>query len=476
MWDAHPRRRVLNCAVQSPLNESRGKIDLSMEEPKLHAEIAPRWAERGRPLVFGLVVVAAVLGVYWTSLPAPFTLDDYRWILFNGRIRTFEYLIWNPGPRPVVQASLWLNYSLGQVYPVGYRLFNVLVHCAAALVLMDIVRRTLRLISERPGAARWADLLALQVALIWALHPLQTQSVTYVIQRCESMMGMFYLLCLYGLLRGSQSKKAWLWYALSIVALALGLRCKAVIVTAPVLLLLFDRAYLAAGWREILRKRWDVYLGLMVIDRQLLLVAYDKLTSPRTISQVTPVGPESVTPWEYLSTQPQVILHYLRLALWPDVLCFDYRWPIAASPWEIYVPGGLVVGLLLLSLLAYIRRPRVGFLCLAFFIILAPTSSFAPLHDLAAEHRMYLPLAPLAVLFVLAWHAAFARWLPPKNRLLRIAPHALLIVVAIALGTRTVYRNRDYLDPVLLWSTVLEVAPHNKRAAEWRERHQRRNW
>jgi tetratricopeptide (TPR) repeat protein len=170
-----------------------------------------------------------------------------------------------------------------------------------------------------------------------------------------------------------------------------------------------------------------------------------------------------VTPWEYFRTQPQVILHYLRVSVWPDVLCLDYMWPVADSAWEIYPAGLGVVLLLVVCMIGYWRRPQIAFLGLALFLILAPTSTFMPIRDLAVEHRMYLPLAALAAALVLLvdWLATRFVTDAAARKLLLVGG---LVIVAIALAARTHVRNRDYMDPVRLWTKVLHAAPNNFRA------------
>ena len=138
-----------------------------------------------------------------------------------------------------------------------------LVHLCAGLTLFGIVARTLRLPRMSEQFEKSAEWIAFAIALIWLVHPLQTQSVTYVIQRCESMMGMFYLLTLYCVLRGSQATRGWPWYAAGIAAIWLGMGCKEVMATAVVVVPLYDRVFLASSWREVFQRRWAFYLGFV---------------------------------------------------------------------------------------------------------------------------------------------------------------------------------------------------------------------
>jgi len=170
-----------------------------------------------------------------------------------------------------------------------------------------------------------------------------------------------------------------------------------------------------------------------------------------------------VTPVEYLRTQPAVILHYLRLAFWPRPLCLDYAWLVADAPREIYPAAAVVLAMLVASVAAFRYSAGVGFLGLSLFIVLAPSSSIVPIADLAFEHRMYVPLAAVVTLTVLALHGLGRACLrDPSAR--RLAGAGGLGAVAVVLALLTLERNRDYRDPVRLWSKVLDVAPHNPRA------------
>jgi hypothetical protein len=146
---------------------------------------------------------AAAVGVglvaYHNGFTGPFLLDDEGRVVQNPQIRQL-WPLWDVmahSGRPIVELSMAINYALGGLNVWGYHVFNVAVHILAGLVLFGIVRRTLAsepLRARYGGAARW---LALAVSTIWMVHPLQTAAVTYVSQRAESLMGLFYLLTLY---------------------------------------------------------------------------------------------------------------------------------------------------------------------------------------------------------------------------------------------------------------------------------------
>ena len=206
-----------------------------------------------------VLVIAAGLFAYHDSFTGAFVFDDVPSIPENATIRHL-WPIWQclspphgdrvtVEGRPLINLSLALNYALGGYNVWGYHALNLTVHILAGLTLLGIVRRTLLqpALRERFGTA--ANELALVVALLWTLHPLQTESVTYIIQRAESIVGLFYLLTVYCFIRAVDSPQCRLWYSLSVAACALGMASKEVMVSAPVMVLLYDRAFLSGSLR-----------------------------------------------------------------------------------------------------------------------------------------------------------------------------------------------------------------------------------
>jgi Flp pilus assembly protein TadD len=299
--------------------------------------------------------------------------------------------------------------------------------------------------------------VGLAVAAVWLLHPLNTQSVTYVVQRCESMMGLCFLAACAGFLRGATAERhsKW-WYAGAWVAALVGVGCKEMMVALPPLLLLLDRTFLTGSWRESLRERWKV-LALLAIPPLIGVVAL--FASGLVTGKEATVGAGVLlfTPYSYALTQTEVILHYLRLAVWPTGLALDYLdWPARQSLKEVW-PTALGLGVLLAATTYGVVRNRVwAFPAAWFFVNLAPTSSFVPLQDAAFEHRMYLPLIGVVVLFVgaVVWAA--------RGRAPRVGG-AVLGLVAVVLGFLTVVRNEDYANPVKMHGKNVEQRPNNSR-------------
>lgn len=435
------------------------------------------------------VVVIGGLIAYASSFGGVFLFDDVPHIVENSHIRSLADL----GDilatrRPVVTLSLAINYALGGLNPWGYHLFNMVVHILAGMTLFAVVRRTLltdRLRESYGPASAWIAAIA---ALLWTVHPLQTESVTYVIQRGESLMGLFYLLTLYCLMRGvsaspqlnlapaakrrDRSERASvgspaIWYAAAILCCALGMGSKAVMITAPIVVLLFDRIFLAATIAEIVRRRWWLYAGLAATWLVLVACGVTRGVLQSEGAATVGFGVRDVTPEQYALTQPEVIRHYLKLCIWPYPLCLDYRWPPVEG---LAQAVGSLAGLLALlgaTIWALVRKPTLGFVGVWFFAILLPTSSFIPIRDLAFEHRMYLPLASFVLLLVLAVHHAL-QWLRRQGRLstpgTRFVAAVLALLSAGGLTFATAARNIDYHDEVAMWSQIIAMRPDHARA------------
>jgi tetratricopeptide (TPR) repeat protein len=416
-----------------------------------HQSVKPQEDRNDRVVLLGTVIAAAVVAVYARTVHAPFVFDDIGSIADNPTIRHISTAFSPPADqtvsgRPVLNLSFAVNYAAGGLGVEGYHAVNILVHALAALVLFGLVRRTLRLVSApRPAAAAFA------ASVLWAVHPLATESVSYVVQRAESLMGLLFLLTLYGIVRGAEAAapaaRRW-WYAASAAACFLGMGTKEVMAAAPLVALLYDRTFLAGSFREALRRRSGLY-GLLascwVLLCGLVASAHGRGGSAGLGSGIAPLA--------YFLTQMPAILHYLRLAAWPSPLVFDYGVSLATP--SVAVPSLAVVAVLgAATAWALSRRPAAGFLGAAFFLILAPSSSFVPVAtETMAEHRMYLPLAVLAA-------GASALLFRVRGRI----PYGVAAVAALALACASIDRNGAYGSVTGLWRATVAANPLNERA------------
>ena len=503
----------------------------SMTLPRHRAPLVA--SARGVILAGGLIVVAAV-AAYHNAFAAAFVFDDASAILKNPTIRHL-WPVWDTlSPpvtgggvcgRPLVNFSFAVNYAISGTNVWSYHLLNLIIHVLAGLTLFGVVRRTLGqpVLRERFGAD--ALPLAAVAALLWTVHPLQTESVTFVVQRNEALVGLFYLLTLYGLIRSHETPtpehvlpwtgdllaqgvaasasertanvgptrpfdklrapslpRGWRWWprgmrwfvafdagppalarplrsgfarsgacwvAVSVVACLLGAASKEVIVTAPVVALLYDRTFLAGSFREAWRRRWALYAGLA--GSWILLGFLMAGSAKRDGTVGFGLG---VSSWDYALTQCRAIVMYLQLCVWPHPLVLDYGTSVVHSAGEVWPQATAVLALLGIAIWALVKTPRIGFLAAAFFAILAPSSSVVPLiSQTMAEHRLYLPLATVVLAAVCGLHALIGR-----------RSLSLGLVLAGALALLTLLRNEAYRTELSLWSDTVAKRPANARA------------
>jgi tetratricopeptide (TPR) repeat protein len=422
-----------------------------------------------RLLPWVVFLVAALL--YVNTLPNDFVFDDTAFVTEDRLAGDRGWLeILTGSRRGLAELTLAINWAIDGDEPRFYRLFNLLIHALAGVTLFGVVRRaiigwrTRHAAEPDPAAAAW---IAFAVALIWVAHPLNTQSVAYLIQRMESMAGLFYLLVLLCVARQAAGGSA-VWGILAIVACAAGALSKEIIATAPVVALLFDRTFFTGSFAAALRQRWWVYLGLTATLSLWLGTGVLDTTDAQASAGF---GMALIRPHQYLLTQGEVILHYIRLSFVPWPLVLDYGWPLvttidpATQPWlfmrHLVIPVTIVAALLAVSIRGVIRNTWWGFVAFSFFAILSVTSSIVPIFDLAFEHRMYLSLACLIALVVVGVRKLLSL-LPDPNAARGFGAAALAIAV-VGLSAMTVQRNFEYADGVTIWTTVVERAPHHAR-------------
>ena len=412
----------------------RGRTNVAAAQPSPSAP-SPWW----RLAVLAVLTVA----IYAHGRSSPFVFDDRGTIVDNSTIED----VWSRdvlaaphetpvAGRPVVNISFAINYAAARRGVEAYRLTNVAIHVLCALALFGLARRT----EPAIGAA-------FAVALLWAVHPLNSEAVNYVTQRTESLMGLFYLLTLYCARRAYDSTGARArWEIAAIASCALGMASKESMVTAPLAVLLYDRAFLFDRMRAAIRGRARLYAGLAATW---VLLAGLVASAPRNLS--AGFTAHDADPWTYLLNQAVMIAHYLKLAVWPRDLVLYYGWPLPLTLTAVLPQALFVLALLVLSLIALFRWPRVGVLGVWFFLTLAPTSSVLPIAtEVGAERRMYLPLIAVVAIAVVAGK----RWIRPPA----LQP-ALTGVAALLLAVGTFVRTSEYHSSLVLAQTTHERWP-----------------
>ena len=426
------------------------------------------WGGLSTLAALALLALAALV-TYHNSLDGPFIFDDEPSIVRNSDIRHLATTLrenQNVGAtlvgRPILRLSLWVNYQLGGLEVRGYHALNLGLHLLTACVLWRLLQRILESPRLKDRYAKAAPGLALTISLIWMVHPLQTESVTYVVQRAEILGGLFYLLTLYSVARGAGASGEAIspWFFAAGISCLLGIASKETVATAPLLALALDRIFFAPSWRRLWQARKLLYLALF--STWIPLAVLMRVSSNRAGSAGLGLG---IPWWEYALTQPYYLCRYLALAIWPRALVLDYGTYLAQTMGEVAPYAAIVLLLFGLTLVALWRAPAFGFCGLWFFLILAPTSSVVPLvTQTGAEHRMYLPLVGLIAPIVLGGYVLWQRVVTRLPKALRAGPVLVVGLVVTALGARTVARNEEYRSEVSLWQTVVDRRPNNPRA------------
>jgi tetratricopeptide (TPR) repeat protein len=411
--------------------------------------------------VAALIAIVAIV-TYRNSLSTPFIFDDIASIPDNPTIRQLWPLSQVLSPpargesvsgRPIVNLSLAINYALGGLDVRGYHLTNIAIHVLCALLVFGILRRTLALKNEVGVPPPLVTGLSVAVALIWMVHPLQSQAVTYVIGRTESLMALFYLLTLYASIRGLSSAR---WSPIAVISCALGMASKEAMVSAPLMVACYDRVFVFGSWREALRSRWRLYAGLAATWVVLALLIW---RSPRAHSagfQSSEQLGQITSPWIYLLNQAVMITRYLRLTFWPRDLVLDYGFIRPLTIGDVLPEIAFVGVLAAAAMIALIRWPRAGFAGLWFFVTLAPSSSIVPVvTEVGAERRMYLPSIAVITLVVLV-----ASWLTRYAGVMRSrAPSVAMACVCVLLMVTTMARNAEYASELVMWQSVVDRWP-----------------
>ncbi|MFG0247687.1 MAG: tetratricopeptide repeat protein [Phycisphaeraceae bacterium JB051] len=406
-----------------------------------------------------LILLGVMVLVYSGALRAGFFLDDTEMILFNPAITDLAAAFKSAFTvdRGLVKLSFALNYAIGGTEPWGYHLVNLLVHYLNGLLLWGLLYTTLQL--PRVGMPKVrAARLALAGAAVWLVHPLGSQAVIYTVQRAELMATTMILFCAFSLLQSQVNpSRRRLWQTLCVLGSFVGMQCKLIAIVIPLLLLVFDWLLLGAHRREFCHKRRWLYVGVFASWCMLFVVgALGILESDAQVSSAGTGLMQAIPPLLYLAVQSQVLFYYLAVSVWPQTLVFDHAWPLPIH-WTACWPTllGMTV-LFALTVWLVIKRVRWAMLPSLFFLVLAPTSSFMPVIDLAVEHRMYLALASVCIAVVLLLGSLMRE----KTTLLT----TVLVMLITALSMRTWVRVGDYQQPQLLWGKVLTVYPDSKRA------------
>ena len=424
-----------------------------------------------------LIIALMAFCVYSNTFHVPFIWDDLTSIIENPVIHDMDNFFLNASgyeynPRRFLgYLPFALNYRIGGLDVIGYHVFNLAVHIINALLLYSLVLLTFRTPGLKTSSlSPNAGLFGLCAALLFVVHPLQTQAVTYIVQRFTSLTALFYLLslCLYARWRlaleenPSQGRKALPLYVFSLITIVLAMKTKEIAFTLPVMVALYEFCFF--------RKRKLLYLVPVLLTLVIIPVSMLNLERPvgvvlSDVSDVTRVQAH-ISRWAYLMTQFTVITTYIRLLFLPVNQNLDYDYPIHDAFFTIPVLLSFVFLLLLvlLGVYSFFRAGRknggdrgelrlVSFGIFWFFIALSVESSIIPIIDPLFEHRVYLPSVGFFIAFVTGLIMMVQK---VNNRGVVKVIAAGVIAAVVVLGGTTYARNRVWQNEITFWEDVVK--------------------
>jgi protein O-mannosyl-transferase len=423
------------------------------------------------------IAVILLLGIiaYSNTLHVPFVFDDEPNIVNNPVLRPGAHLPFSELRYIGLLTFAW-NYAWGRLDVVGYHLVNLFIHLANAVLVYAWVSTTLRApalaaTGDEPSPAPASAWLC---ALLFVCHPIETQAVTYTVQRFASLATLFYLLTLLLYARARLARtpaRSALWFLSALLSALLAVKTKEIAFTLPAALLLYELVCFRGKRRRLLAVVPFAAIALLI---PLALLKHAGGDNPVSVDAAVHAGASAAIPrYAYLLTQTRVIVTYLRLLGAPVGLNLDYDFPVSRSLTE---PGVLLSSLLLAALLggglwaflrargrgdvAAARLRMVGFGTLWFLLTLSIESSVIPLADVIFEHRLYLPSVGAFLVAACAGAALAAKLSPSRARVAKLAVAA----VVLALAGATYARNAVWGDEGGLWMDVLAKSPNNARA------------
>ncbi len=448
-------------------------------------------ARRMQHVLLLLLIAGITLAAYSNTFQSPFVFDDYPRIVENHQIRNLDnFLKFGiiTTHRPLVDFTFALNYHFHGLEVWGYHLVNALIHILNGWLVYFITLQIVGVLyaplptSHFPLSTLLSSpqrAMALATALFFTLHPLQTQAVTYIVQRYTSLAALFYLAAILLYILGRQAQiggarsdksrrslwlKAGTCFALTLLCSVLAFLSKQHTASLPgaimlVEYILFDRTW--AGWKRKLA--WLVpAVALFVLAVLYNVGFFTKSTGAGLLEDVSALMQETgdISRLTYLYTQFRVITLYLLMLVAPVFQSLDHMYPFVNSFWSGWTPLSLALLLTMAAggMLARKNYPLISLGIGWLFITLSVESSIIPIRDAMFEHRMYLPMVGAAwlllALLIRVWPGALGR---------RVAIAAGLVIL-LGLGGMTYARNLVWQDERDLWKDAVARNPTNHRA------------
>jgi len=484
--------------------ESDDKLLLKDKLSEAETITTNKWSLFNKPIVHFFLIAIVGLLVYSNTFNVPFHFDDILNIVKNYRLKDLN-TFWPPsGTRWLGFLTLALNYHLGGLNVTGYHIVNLAIHILNAILVYLLVVFTFRTpyfkvsvisasVSNQPNQFTLStfkplNYLPLFIALIFVAHPIQTQAVTYIVQRFTSLATMFYLLSLVMYIKWRESKgqraegkeqqamsneqrvKSYapssMLYAVSLFSAILAMKTKEISFTLPIIIVLYEFMFFQGKIKRRILFLMPIILTMLIIP--LSIIGTDKpigdaIGELREAAQET----EEIPRWSYLFTQFRVIVTYIRLIFFPINQNLDYDYPIYHSFFNPEVFLSFLFLLTIFSFAVYLLYVKhytlsasrfLSFGIFWFFITLSVESSIIPIRDVINEHRLYLPSLGIIIVFVLTTFYVLRLVIRAPLRSLTITC-LLLTTIIIALSMAAYQRNAVWQDEMSLWEDVVRKSP-----------------
>lgn len=401
-----------------------------------------------------IILIICLLGfiVYSHTFYYPFHFDDEPSIPANFSIRDISNLkaIWNFCPtRFITYLSFSLNYHFHKLNVFGYHLVNLLIHLISASLVYWFVSLSFSTpILKKERISQYSRFIAFFCGLIFVSHPLQTQAVTYIVQRTTSLAALFYIAALSLYVKAMLVKPKTLtgkaYYAFSLLIAILGMFTKEIVFTLPFMILLYEFCFFRAdkrlNWRYIL----PFFIVLIIM---LLWIYFGRLIDFQEIERVA--KPPSVI--SYLLTQFRVLATYLRLLFLPIRQNLLYDYPLSQSLWELPTLAGLglLISIFVAGIKLFPKHRLASFAIFWFFLSLSIESSLIPIRDVIFEHRLYLPMLGFSLFLASGLFTIL------ENKSRKILILALSLSIITTYSVLTYKRNLVWRDELTLWNDVV---------------------
>ncbi len=432
------------------------------------------FAVRISHVIVPIIIAITALVIYSNTFSVPFLFDDFPNITQNNKIRFLSNYLNLSGTRYIGELSFALNYYFGELEVFGYHLVNIIIHILNGILVWWLVN----LIFKTPVMRRavispqTGSVIAITASLIFVSHPIQTQAVTYIVQRLASLATLFYLLSVVLFLKWRLSPGFGyrvVLYLLSLLSVVLAMKTKEMSFTIPFIIILCEFAF----FRDRLKRVYlliPYILTILIIPLTIMSIGSDKPLGD-IVGDLSEASrdTEGISRGDYLLTQFRVIVTYIRLLFLPVNQNLDYDYPVYHS---LFIPVVFLSFLFLLFIIGVgvyllIRSVRSGncyalfasFGIFWFFITLSIESSIIPIKDVIFEHRLYLPAVGAVMAFSSAVLYGLEHWKSRRGTDTIVTAYVFIFIIVVLLSFATYQRNWTWRDEITLWMDVVAKSP-----------------